>query len=276
MQLQLPYSYSGTSTTEAMQTFPSFETAPIFKDTPVSNQQIATAFQVSKPALNVPSNHNQQAPRPTMPGARARTCSPPDISSASPEQTAEGIPKPDLSKGNGSNRHKNSKHSHSQLEKWFCDEPECTRSVPGSGFKRRDNLAQHLSGVHKRQLESVRGRTPSSVTLSSSAVVSSLAEASGPTAASNSAIASSPRDLQPPGLANALGKRKREEEPHRQDTEGLAEQLTAERRKILFLKMELAKSREEHRRDRENMERQHREERQRWEDKYDELFNSLA
>ncbi len=38
---------------------------------------------------------------------------------------------------------------HSEIEQYFCRYPTCKRSQPGSGFKRKDHLDQHLRGVHK-------------------------------------------------------------------------------------------------------------------------------
>jgi hypothetical protein len=43
---------------------------------------------------------------------------------------------------------RNSKHG--QTEKHFCTYSDCSRSQPGSGFYRKDNLDQHLRGVHKQ------------------------------------------------------------------------------------------------------------------------------
>src|SRR5205814_632891 len=39
---------------------------------------------------------------------------------------------------------------HSQTEKYFCSYPDCVHSEPGSGFKRKDHLDQHLRGLHKQ------------------------------------------------------------------------------------------------------------------------------
>lgn len=40
---------------------------------------------------------------------------------------------------------------HSQTEKYFCPHGDCVRSKPGSGFKRKDHLDQHLNGPHKHK-----------------------------------------------------------------------------------------------------------------------------
>ncbi|KAK5051492.1 hypothetical protein LTR84_003144 [Exophiala bonariae] len=45
---------------------------------------------------------------------------------------------------------RNSKHG--QIEKYYCPYEDCKRSKPGSGFKRKDHLDQHLDGPHKRKL----------------------------------------------------------------------------------------------------------------------------
>jgi hypothetical protein len=39
---------------------------------------------------------------------------------------------------------------HSQNEKYYCHHFDCPRSQPGSGFRRKDNLDQHLRGPHNQ------------------------------------------------------------------------------------------------------------------------------
>lgn len=39
---------------------------------------------------------------------------------------------------------------HSQNEKYYCHHFDCPRSHPGSGFRRKDNLDQHLHGPHNQ------------------------------------------------------------------------------------------------------------------------------
>ena len=39
---------------------------------------------------------------------------------------------------------------HSQTEKYFCNYSDCPHSQPGSGFKRKDHLDQHLRGPHRQ------------------------------------------------------------------------------------------------------------------------------
>ena len=50
--------------------------------------------------------------------------------------------------GLGTKSPRNSRHS--QIEKYYCPYPDCSRSRQGSGFSRKDHLDQHLRGPHKQ------------------------------------------------------------------------------------------------------------------------------
>ncbi|KAE9967119.1 hypothetical protein EG327_011605 [Venturia inaequalis] len=108
--------------------------------------------------------------------------------------------------------------THGKVIKYFCDESGCPRQ--SEGFKRRDHLKQHLSGVHKRTLG--RFRTQDSTTMSTLS----------PTEATSSSTSSQSQPPQPPPSAVALGKRKRESAMHEQETQDseIAWQLTSGRR----------------------------------------------
>jgi hypothetical protein len=193
----------------------------------------------SRLTSNVSGSRTQEAADGRLPGAESRVLSPPVTSPFCREQSPDDFRQTDPPRNSRPEHHQSSKHS--QNEKWFCGELGCNRSQPGRGFKRRDNLAQHLFGVHKRKLEG-RIRAPSVVASSSL----------DPTALRSNAV-----PLPQPK------KRRREEELDSHSINELTEQLAAERRNNQILMQELASTRHELRqlgRQREEMERQHQEE----------------
>lgn len=61
---------------------------------------------------------------------------------------------------------------HSQNEKYCCPYSDCPRSQPGSGFRRKDNLDQHLRGPHKQStVPRLRARSKAKVAQGDSALV---------------------------------------------------------------------------------------------------------
>lgn len=153
--------------------------------------------------------------------------------------------------------------THGKVIKYFCDESGCPRQ--SEGFKRRDHLKQHLSGVHKRTLE--RLRTQDSTTMSTLS----------PTEATSSSTSSQSQPPQPPPSAVALGKRKRESAMHEPETQDLEinGQLDAERKKGQTLKLEILAIRRRSQKEHEesgDRERELREELERYRDKYLDLL----
>jgi hypothetical protein len=102
----------------------------------------------------------------------------------------------------------NSKHS--QTEKYFCTYLDCIHSQPGSGFKRKDHLDQHLRGLHKQtSVQRLRAK---------------------PAAASSTGNPTATSDITAAPLQSKKRKRGSEEETSESNLDKLEKELAEERR----------------------------------------------
>jgi hypothetical protein len=231
---------------------------------PISNFQSSSAVEITGLASNMSTSQTLGAAEQPTPETEPRALSPFNLfSGLCRDLTQDPVRQTTPVQTNRLKPQKNSKHS--QSEKYFCDQPGCKRSQTGHGFKRRDNLTQHVSQVHKRNLET-RVRKPS-------AAASSFRNPPPATSSSRDPLYESLNPLSPP----TSKKRRHEEDTDSEYPDGVPEQLAAERRTNQVLMRELASTRDELRRlrrEREGLERQHREELEGWQDKYYALLDS--